>query len=269
MQADQLGTDQMSSYREKRIAQDASRVTINRELQVLRKAYRLAVDATPPKVRTVPKFQMSAEDNARKVFMSEDVKQRLKDAAAKEGLWMRVFMEMIFSLGWRKGEVIGLHISNVHLAEGFIRIEHSKSGEQSEAPLTNTLRVLLEPLVIGKNPDDRLFPVKDVRHAWRRVCKGAGVKAGRKDGYIIHDTRRTCARTKRAAQVSESVTMDLLGWKTPAMFRRYGIVDRADRLEALQRSEQWEQDQKKAAEREQRTATKQLQSKKTLAAGIA
>jgi integrase len=191
----------MRDYRAKRLEQETSQTTVNRELQVIRRAYKYAASQEPPKIRFIPRFEMASEkDNPRKVFMSEEVKQRLKDAAAREGLWARLFLEMIFSLGWRKGEVIGLRVSNVHLAENFIRIETSKTGEPREVPLNDSLRVLLEPLVIGKNPDEPLFPVKDVRYAWRRICKAAGVKAGRA-GYIPHDARRTAARTQRAAQV--------------------------------------------------------------------
>jgi hypothetical protein len=46
---------------------------------------------------------------------------------------------------------------------------------------------------------------------------------------------------KRAAGVPESVAMDIQGWKSPAMFRRYGIVDNSDRLDALNRVEQYEE----------------------------
>jgi hypothetical protein len=105
--------------------------------------------------------------------------------------------------------------------------------------------VLLEPLVVGRNLDEQLFPAKDMRWAWKRLCKEAGVKAGR-DGYVMHVSRRTVARTKRSAGVSETVTSKTMGW-TPGskMFARYGIVDTADTLEAQQMQERWEAEQRK------------------------
>jgi len=88
-----------------------------------------------------------------------------------------------------------------------------------------------------------------MRHAWKRLCKNAGVKSGKAEGYVIHDTRRTAARTKRAAGVSETVTCKIMGWKPGSkMFARYGIVDRADMAEALKRSEQWEREQLRKSE---------------------
>ncbi len=122
---------------------------------------------------------------------------------------------------------------NIHFAENTIRIEDSKSGEPREVPMPETLRILIQPLVLGRDPKERLWPVKQFRYAWKRICKAAGVNSGKIDGYILHDTRRTSARTKRAAGVSESVIMDIQGWKTAEMFRRYGIVDQADRLRAF------------------------------------
>jgi hypothetical protein len=76
------------------------------------------------------------------------------------------------------------------------------------------------------------------------------VKSGQKvGGYIIHDTRRTAARTQRSAGVAESVTSQILGWKPGSkMYARYGIVDRTDMNDALLRSEQWEETQRQARE---------------------
>jgi hypothetical protein len=61
----------------------------------------------------------------------------------------------------------------------------------------------------------------------------AGVKAGR-DGYTLHDIRRSSARNKRAAGIAEKVIMELHGWRTAEMFHRYDIVAMNDKIEALQ-----------------------------------
>lgn len=50
-------------------------------------------------------------------------------------------------------------------------------------------------------------------------------------GRLVHDLRRTAARTLIRAGVAQHVVMQLCGWKTDAMFRRYAIVDGRD-LEA-------------------------------------
>jgi integrase len=155
-------------------------------------------------------------------------------------------VELLFGFGWRKSELTRLTVGDVNLAESFIRLDDSKNGEPREVPLTQNLSVLLKAVIAGRSPYESLFPVRDMRPAWKRLCKTAGVKSGKVGGYVIHDTRRTAARTKRAAGVSETVTCKIMGWKPGSkMFARYGIVDRADMAEALKRSEQWEHEQRK------------------------
>ena len=244
MRAEQVTTGTIRRYRERRAEEKKPRpspTTVNRELQVLRKAFRLAAKANPPKVRFVPPFEMSDEKhNARKTYATTEMLDKLRTAASKEGLWARFFLEMTYTIGWRKSEVLGLTVGNVHLAESYIRIEETKNGDPREAALTANLKTLVTPLVLGRKSEDPLFPIKDVRCAWRRICKAAGFKAGR-DGLVIHDGRRTAPRRQRAAGVPQSVSMAQMGWKSDAMYRRYGIVDRGDMLAALERVEQFEQ----------------------------
>jgi integrase len=262
MRANQITTDSLRRYRKNRMAEEnpPASATVNRELQVLRKAFKLAAKSSPPKIQLVPQFEMAVEDNTRMRFITEEDKQKLRDAASRDvgkktaikktammkGLHLKCFVELLFSFGWRKSELTGLTVGDVNLAENFIRLDASKNGEPRELPLTPNLRVLLEAVIAGRKSDESLFPVKDTRHAWKRLCKTAGVKSGKAAGYVIHDTRRTAARTKRAAGVSETVTCKIMGWKPGSkMFARYGIVDRADMAEALKRSEQWEREQRK------------------------
>jgi len=257
VRANQITTDSLRRYRKTRMAEEnpPAPATVNRELQVLRKAFKLAAKSSPPKIQLVPQFEMAIEDNTRMTFITEGDKQKLRDAASRDigkktammkGLHLKCFVELLFGFGWRKSELTRLTVGDVNLAESFIRLDDSKNGEPREVPLTQNLSVLLKAVIAGRSPDESLFPVRDMRHAWKRLCKTAGVKSGKVGGYVIHDTRRTAARTKRAAGVSETVTCKIMGWKPGSkMFARYGIVDRADMAEALKRSEQWEHEQRK------------------------
>jgi integrase len=66
-------------------------------------------------------------------------------------------------------------------------------------------------------------PVGDFRKVWARACVAAGAQ-----GRLVHDLRRTAARTFRRAGVSEGEIMKLCGWKTRDMFDRYNIVNQDD-----------------------------------------
>jgi integrase len=270
--ASRVNVDLLRKYRAQRMSEpDApTPTTINRELQVIRKAFRLA--ATEKKVGAVPCFEMADEkQNVRMVFITEADKQKLRDAAASDtskrakmkGLDLRCFVELLFSFGWRKGELTNLTVGSVNLTEDFIRLDTSKNGEPRECPLTPNLKVLLQAVVTGRKSDEDLFPVKDMRHAWKRLCERAGVKYGKAEGYVIHDARRTAARAKRSAGVAETVTAKIMGWsKDSKMFARYGIVDRADMVEAMKRTEQWETSQRENEHSSDTVAHEQVQVQK-------
>jgi hypothetical protein len=63
--------------------------TINRELALLRSAFYLGYEATPPKVFRVPTFPMLQEDNTREGFLKDEDYDKLSVEASKAGLWMR------------------------------------------------------------------------------------------------------------------------------------------------------------------------------------
>ena len=219
---------------DKSLVRGASQTTVNRELQILRRAYRLAaLETEPPKIERVPRFLITKENNARKVFITSEQLEKLRQAASQEGLWVRVLIELAYMLGWRRGELISLRVRDVNIPERAIRLQTSKNAEPRECPLTEGLAMLLQQLISGRHADDTLFPFHDIRGAWRRTCKRAGIPVGRKDGITFHDFRRTSARSKRAGGVDSSVIMKMQGWLTEGQFRRYGIVAPEDQLAAM------------------------------------
>jgi integrase len=54
-------------------------------------------------------------------------------------------------------------------------------------------------------------------------------------GRTPHDFRRSAACNLIRAGVAQHVVMQLCGWKTDAMFRRYAIVDERDLRDAVAR----------------------------------
>jgi hypothetical protein len=50
---------------------------------------------------------------------------------------------------------------------------------------------------------------------------------------LFHDLRRTAARNLRNSGAAEEVIMDIGGWKTASVFKRYAIVDQTDKRNAM------------------------------------
>jgi len=148
---------------------------------------------------------------------------------------------MAFEYGWRKRELLDLRVRQVNIQTKCIRLDvgTTKNNEGREVTMTTTIREMVQLAVTGKNPDDYLFTrpdgtqVKDFRKAWKNLCEQAGLT-----GLHIHDFRRSAARELRKAGVPESTIMDIGGWKTREMFKRYAITDTRDIAAAIQKREQ-------------------------------
>jgi len=123
-------------------------------LQILRRAYKFAGKHEPPKVARVPVFELDREDNARKEFYTSAQIDKIRAAASKEGPEWRCLIELAYALGWRRGELLGLLVSNVDLMAGTVRIDTSKNGEPREAVLTDRLKMFVQPLLGNRAPDD-------------------------------------------------------------------------------------------------------------------
>jgi integrase len=233
-----LTTDALRGYALRRQQAGAKNATINRELSALRRALNLG--RRSDKVRAVPYFPMLKEDNARRGFVTDADFGRL--AAGAGALWLRTFLELAFTYGWRRGELTELRVRQLDFAHRTVRLDPgtTKNGEGREVAMTARVEELLRATVAGKSPEDFVLTrpggarVGDFRKAWRGLCARAGLP-----GLLVHDLRRSAAKALRAAGVPESVIMSTGGWRTASMFRRYAIVSGADNraaVEALERA---------------------------------
>jgi len=284
MRATAVTTTRIDEYKQNRRGEGAKNATINRELGALRRMFRQGKQSTPPTVHTVPHIPMLDErDNVRVGFVEDDAFDCMVEEAAKEGLWLRALVEVAYTYGWRRGELINLRVRqvNLDLRERTIRLDPgtTKNLEGREVWMNDTICTLLAALCEGKDPDDHVFtradgkPVKDFRAAWQNLCIRAclpgpdgkpshfecskckaPIAGGTKKcracggerryvGLILHDMRRSAARALRRAGVPESVIMKAGGWKTRSMFERYNITNRRDQQEAMAALDQYRQKQ--------------------------
>jgi integrase len=116
MKADDINTDTVQRYGSKREAESASGPTINREVAILKHAFHLAMQSTPPKVRACPVMSMYKESPARKGFLTDDQYTPLARECNKEGLWFRALLTTAYSFAFRKGELLNLRVRQVDLA---------------------------------------------------------------------------------------------------------------------------------------------------------
>jgi integrase len=267
-------SDHLRRYRSKRLKDEASRATINREVETLARAWNLGLRCDPPKVARHFYFPMYDEDNVRTEFLEDDNYQALHDALPA---YLKPLLLVAYHVPCRLGELTNLFMTQLDFKANVIVLNpgETKNKAGRQMPMFGPM---CECLLMQKSIRDAKFRkcryaffgetgerIVDFRKAWASACKKAGV-----EGLIFHDLRRSAARNMRRAGVPENTIMKIAGWKTPAMFRRYDIQDGRDIQRAAEIMEKQlaekkaistvssTMDQKEQVETDGRTASKVL-----------
>jgi integrase len=231
----------LRAFAERRQAAGASSAEVNRELAIIRRAFRLAVENEKYHGR-VPKFPMLQERNTRQGFFDDGMV-----AAVLEHLpaAVRPVVRFAYVTGWRvQSEILPIEWRHVDRGAGEVRLEPGTTKNQDGRvfPFTDDLRALMAalwaehealrergiicPHVFQRNGR----PIRGFRAAWSKACTAAGLP-----GRIPHDLRRSAVRNMERAGLSRSVAMQLTGHKTEAVYRRYAITSEADLREGVDR----------------------------------
>lgn len=228
--------ERVLKYIEGRQAESASSSTVNRELAVLRRMFRLHRHLR----RYAPEIHLFDErDNIRDGFADPAEFDALLAAlrARDEGAVVDV-TEFAYLTLMRRENALGLQWAHLTLRveSGAVvggRVRLPGTMMKNKNPLSLVLRGRLLH-IIGRRWASRIPASPFVFHrdgrrivrfegAWRAACTAAGLA-----GLRFHDLRRSGARNLRRAGVPESVIQRMGGWKTRAMFLRYAITDDRD-----------------------------------------
>ena len=203
--------------------------TINRDMAVLRVAFRLGYehDLVPrmPVIKRLPELKVRNEFFTRAEIDSllPCLPEYLRDVVLFGNL-----------TGWRKGEIIGLLWNNVDRSGAAIRLEpeQNKGRTVRVLALQGELAALIKrrwhARKVGQTLALHVFhragrQLGTFRKAWLKACCEAGL------GHrLFHSLRRSAARNMSLQGVPEKVIMSIMGHKTRGMFDRYNIVTEAD-----------------------------------------
>ena len=253
MRANLLATKHLREYLAARDKDGAAVATVNREIQLLRRAYSLAYYHEPPKVQAIPNFKgmQRKENNARKGFFEHGEYVKMRDALPRDERDLLIYA---YYTGCRRGEILKLTWEYVDLPGWAVRLPsddeetglHMKNDEARIIPLGGPGKELYEMLDARKTLRDQICPTSpwvffrsedrtrrihnsfvgtpicDFRDVWAAAAKETGVKR------LLHDLRRTGVRNLVRAGVPEAVAMRISGHKTRSVFERYNITSEAD-----------------------------------------
>jgi integrase len=224
----------------------ASDPTINRELSIIRRGFRLGFEEDPPIVRRLPHILKLEEDNARQGFLTHAQYETLLAFLPER---LRALFAVGYHVGTRKGELRKIKWPQVDFDAKCIRLQASQTkGKKSrELPFYGEMEDWLRwqrercpedcPWVFFHNSR----PVGAQLRGWREACESAGVPT-----LLFHDLRRTAVRNMRLAGIDQSVRMKISGHKTTSMEARYNILDDADLKDAATKMNNFLKAQKSA-----------------------
>lgn len=231
-------TQELRDYLSSQSSAGYSNGSLNRDMALLKRSFRLALEMTPPKIGHVPIFPARLKEAPpRSGFIDEPQFIWLLENAGQP--WLKAFLAIAYRCGLRKQEILDLRVYQVE--ENFIRLNpgETKNGEGRIVPLTEEMRELLAPCLRGKSPRHLALsrgtwhgPVLDFRGAWTTLAAAAGVP-----GLLVHDLRRSAVRNMVNRGVPEKVAMAISGHKTRTVFDRYNIVSEAEIVAAGEKLE--------------------------------
>jgi integrase len=263
MKATEISTDKVKTYIEKRMEDEMSNASINKELAALKRMFHLGARCTPPKVNLIPYIPMLKESNVRKGFFENGEYLALRGALPDD---LKPIITFAYHSGWRKTEILGLTWDKVDLKEGTVRLDPGETKNEEGRTLYMNDELLEEmhklqakrylgcPYVFHREGK----PIAGFRKAWVKACIQVGlcevlrdsegrtvVVKGKKGNEkvvkiptrIFHDFRRTAIRDMVRSGVSERVAMSISGHKTRNVFDRYNIVSDQDLKEAAQKKQ--------------------------------
>lgn len=227
----EVTTTHVRAYVEHRREEGAVAATINRELSVIRRAFRLAYRAG--NILAVPHLEFLDESrNVRQGFLEPAdflrvhaslTPQVYADAAA-----------LAYVTGWRvASEVLPLTWSQVDLRGKLLRVNPgtTKAGEGRQFPITSALDKILkrrkkapvEGCALVFHEGGKAIHRRRFHRQWTEACAAA-----RLEGRIPHDMRRSAVRNLERLAVPRKVAMQMVGHRTESIYRRYHIVAESD-----------------------------------------
>jgi integrase len=245
IRAQEFGRQHVDAYVRQRRQQKASDAAINRELEHVRAAFKLAVDNE--ELQRAPKIRMLVEDNVRTGFLEHSGYVALRHALPS---YLAPLFVVGYHVGCRLGELLKLRWDQLDFAAAQIWLERgqTKGRVARVLPIYGDMQeVLVEALRIrdAEFPDCKLVfnrmggKIVDFRKAWAKACAMAEVT-----GLHFHDLRRSAVRNMDRAGIPRATIRKIIGHETDAMFDRYRIVDQNDVREAGEKAERYLTQQK-------------------------
>jgi len=135
--------------------------------------------------------------------------------------------------GLRQGNLLNLLWSDINWTTGMITVRKSKSGKSRRIPMNSIVQniLLAQQNQVASQLGDRIFPhdARYLRRAFNRAVKQAGLSP-----FRFHDLRHTFASRLAMLGCNDRTIMELGGWDSPRMLKRYAHIAPAHLWKAVE-----------------------------------
>lgn len=202
--------EHVDRYREALLSEGKAPGTVNSYLGAIRAMMHRAKDWGY--LRDVPfrRGQLAKMPPPRVRYLSPEEVRRLLEAANPR---LRAIIQVALNTGMRAGEILRLRWSDVDLARRVLTINSTKTQHRHSVYINDTLLHVLQNL---PRSDERVFPIKSFRTAFRGACRRAGLQ-----DFHFHDLRHTFSSYLAMAGVPLRDIAEWLGHRTLRSVMRY------------------------------------------------
>jgi len=204
----------IQKFRAWRLQAGVSKVTINREIQLLKKMFNVGIEEGYLEENPAKKIKLYSEsDTVRDRVLSEEEEPGLFKELAEH---VRPLVFSALHTGMRKGELLNLKKENVNLEKRQIKVERTKSQKARFIPINSALFDVLSSLMLKSGKEQRVFPFKFIQAAWENARRRAGL-----DDLTFHDLRRTFGTRLLEAGLNIVAISKLYGHSSVLVTQRY------------------------------------------------
>jgi integrase len=212
-----------AEYKVQRRLEGAAPATVNKELQLVRHAFNLAMREWEW-CRTNPMHRVALEQVRNEVDRWLTVEEETRLIAVSSP-WLQGIILFALNTGMRQGEILNLHWEHIDFERGVLIVMKSKNGTRRTIPLITPVFKLLSEMQartgqtkgpVFLSPRGRALKV---RYLVREFCS-ARDQAGIPD-FRFHDMRHTLATRLVQQGVDLYTVQRILGHKTGIMTQRY------------------------------------------------
>ena len=220
----------VEEYKHARIKEGAAPSTVNNELTVLRRGFRIA--KLREMILAAPIIESLPVENTRTVTCTRAQAEKLISALDVLDHAVADLVRWLLCTGWRRGEAQNLVWQDFLDDRTAVQLPQKKNKNKTVRyiKISETVRELVERRWVLKD-GDYVFQrngkrISTFRGVWRRAVAAAGCP-----GLWPHDLRRVFAQLSIDAGVDPIIFAQIAGWKTLSIIKRYTIAN--GRMQAI------------------------------------